>query len=142
MLTINDKISIPPREFEFSYSRSPGPGGQNVNKVNTKVTLRWNLQKSDSVDATFKQRIAKLYPRRINKEGELVVISHRYRDQGRNIADALSKLRELVLSATVIKKPRKKTLPGRAAKKRRLDNKRRNSEKKQSRKDLTRGSDR
>ena len=141
MLAINDKISIPLREFDFSYSRSPGPGGQNVNKVNTKVTLRWNVQKSRSISEELKQRIVSRYSRRINKEGELIVHSHRFRDQGRNVADALSKLRELVVQANALKKPRKKTKPGRAAVRRRLENKRRTSEKKKYRKDVTRHND-
>ena len=138
MLAINEKISIPLREFEFSYSRSPGPGGQNVNKVNTKVTLRWNVEKSQSLSDEQKQRIAKRYARRINKQGELLITSHRFRDQGRNVADALSKLQELIASALVRKKVRKKTKPSRASKRRRLDSKRKKSEKKQSRKDMTR----
>ena len=138
MLAINETISIPLREFDFSYSRSPGPGGQNVNKLNTKVTLRWNVQKSPSVSSEMKQRIAKRYSRRINKQGELIIHSHRFRDQGRNVADALSKLRELIADAAVTKKVRKKTKPSQGANRRRLENKKRTAEKKQSRKDMTR----
>ena len=138
MLAINNKISIPLREFDFSYSRSPGPGGQNVNKLNTKVTLRWNVQESDSLSDELKRRITKNYARRINKSGELIIHSHRFRDQGRNVADALNKLRELVLAATVVKKARKKTKPSKAAVRRRLENKRRTSEKKQSRRNVAR----
>ena len=137
MLAINNKISIPLREFNFSYSRSPGPGGQNVNKVNTKVTLRWNVQKSSSISESLKGRIVSSLQRRINKQGELIIHSHRFRDQGRNVADALAKLRDLIHAATVTKKVRKKTKPSKASNRRRLDNKRRKSDKKNSRKDLT-----
>ena len=133
MLTINDKISIPIREFEFKFSRSPGPGGQNVNKLNTKVTLRWNLNKSRSISETVKQRIRKNYSRRINKQGEMLISSHRFRDQGRNVADAMNKLRELILEATEVPKVRKKTRPTRASQRKRLENKKRISDKKRSR---------
>ena len=141
MLAINNKISIPLREFDFSYSRSPGPGGQNVNKVNTKVTLRWNVQNSPSISDHWKDRIVSSLKRRINKQGELIIHSHRFRDQGRNVADALAKLRELIHAATITKKVRKKTKPSKASKRRRLENKRRTSDKKNSRKDLTRRKD-
>lgn len=136
MLTINDKISIPLKEFEFSYSRSPGPGGQNVNKLNTKVTLRWKFGDSPSISDGLKQRIGQKYSRRINKQGELLIHSHRFRDQGRNVADSLHKLRELILTVAVVPKKRKKTRPSRRAKERRLENKRRQSEKKQSRRNV------
>lgn len=138
MLAINDQISIPLREFDFSYSRSPGPGGQNVNKVNTKVTLRWKVHESRSLSNELKQQIVARHSRRMNNQGELVIHSHRFRDQGRNVADALNKLKELVIQATVVQKPRKKTKPGKAAIRRRLENKRRTAEKKQRRRDVTR----
>lgn len=133
MLTINDEFSIPLREFDFSYSRSPGPGGQNVNKVNTKVTLRWNIGESPSISESVKQRLRKTHARRINKQGELFISSHRFRDQGRNVADTLSKVRELILSVAKPPRVRKKTKPSNASKKRRLENKRQTSERKQSR---------
>ena len=134
MLMINDKISIPLREFQFTYSRSPGPGGQNVNKLNTKVTLHWKIDSSPSVPDDVKRRILKKYTRRINKRGEFFVTSHRFRDQGRNIADSLNKLRELILAAATPPKKRRKTKPSKRSKERRLESKRRNSDKKQSRK--------
>ncbi len=133
MLVVNKKISIPLKEFSFSYSRSPGPGGQNVNKVNTKVTLKWDLSKTASLPEPVLRRFREQNARRINKDGELVVISHRFRDQGRNVADSLNKLRELVLKAAVAPTRRKPTRPSRAAKQRRLDAKRRTSDRKKSR---------
>lgn len=132
-LEINDSLSIPVREFKFSYSRSPGPGGQNVNKVNTKVTLRWNVAASPSLPDPVRQRFQQQNSRRINNEGELILTSHRYRDQGRNVADVLNKLRELVQKAATRPTTRKKTKPTRASQRRRIENKRRHSEKKQSR---------
>ncbi len=132
-LEINDSLSIPIREFKFSYSRSPGPGGQNVNKVNTKVTLRWNISTTPSLPDPVRQRLREQNARRINNDGELILTSHRYRDQGRNIADVLNKLRELVQEAAKRPTPRKKTKPTRSSQRRRIENKRRLSEKKQSR---------
>ena len=136
MLTVNNKISIPLSEFNFTYSRSPGPGGQNVNKVNTKVALRWNVSKSKSLPESVRTRMLSKYARRISKTGEIIVTSHRFRDQGRNVADSLSKLREMVLSVATAPKPRKKTRPSKAAKKRRVENKRRTSQRKQSRRPI------
>ena len=137
MLTVNDKIAIPLSEFKFSYSRSPGPGGQNVNKLNTKVTLKWNVEKTKSLPEPVRARLKSKYARRISKSGELVVTSHRFRDQGRNVADTLNKLREMVLNVATAPKKRKKTKPSKAAKRRRLEEKRRTSERKRSRRSIS-----
>ena len=137
MLTINDQLSVPLREFEFSFSRSPGPGGQNVNKLNTKVTLRWKLSANQSLPEHVSRRFANKYSRRFTKEGVFLMTSHRFRDQGRNVADCLNKLREMLLTVATAPKPRKKTKPSKASKRRRMDNKRRNSEKKRGRKNPT-----
>ena len=134
MLTINDKISIPISEFQFSYARSPGPGGQHVNKVNSKAIMKWSVEKSKSLPPAVKQRFVKKFSRRISKDGELVIQSHRYRDQGRNVADCLHKLREMILLVATEPKKRKPVKISKAAKKRRVDAKRRHSEKKRSRK--------
>ena len=96
MLKISNGIQIPPTEFRFSYARSPGPGGQNVNKVNTKVILKWNVEKTTHLPEAVRARFLSKYRRRISKTGDLIITSHRYRDQGRNVADCLSKLREMV----------------------------------------------
>lgn len=132
MLTINDKLSIPLREFSFSFSRSGGPGGQNVNKVNTKVTLKW-LIKASSLPADVKHRFRARYRRRINQLDELVLTSQRFRDQGRNVADCLSKLREMIVAVATPPTPRKATKPTRGARQRRLQDKRHQSDKKRMR---------
>jgi ribosome-associated protein len=136
MLKINHHLAIPAAELNYSYSRSPGPGGQNVNKVNSKVTLRWNVQKTTSLPPAILARFKRTYVRRINNDGELILTSHRHRDQGRNVADVLNKLRELVLAIAVEPKKRKATKPTKASKRRRLEQKRRNSLTKRSRRSV------
>jgi ribosome-associated protein len=133
MLTINDKISIRISEFRFSYTRSPGPGGQHVNKVNSKAIMKWSVDKSNALPDAMKQRFMKKFARRITKDGELVIQSHRYREQGRNVADCLHKLREMILEVAVEPKKRKPAKVSKSAKRRRVEAKRRKSEKKQSR---------
>ncbi len=133
MPTINDKISIRISEFRFSYARSPGPGGQHVNKVNSKAMLKWSVEKSNALPIAMKQRFMKKFARRITKDGELVIQSHRYREQGRNVADCLHKLREMILEVAVEPKKRKPAKVSKSAKRRRVEAKRRKSEKKQSR---------
>jgi len=133
MLTVNERISIPFTEMDFTFSRSGGPGGQNVNKVNTKVTLRWNVDKSAAVASDVRDRFCERYRRRITKDGDLVLHSQRYRDQGRNVADCLSKLRALLLDVAEAPKPRRPTRRSRASVERRLANKRRMSERKKLR---------
>lgn len=133
MLVVNKRISVPVKEFQFTFSRSAGPGGQNVNKVNTKVTLRWAVETSTSLPAEVKQRFLDAFARRITKEGEILIISQRFRDQGRNVADCLSKLREMLSSVAARPKTRRPTRPTKASRRRRLSNKRKLSEKKQMR---------
>ncbi len=134
MLNINEEISIRLAEFQFSYARSPGPGGQNVNKVNSKVILKWSLKKTSALPESVKQRFSDRYANRISQDGIFTISSHRFRDQGRNVADCLNKLRELILSVAVEPKRRKPTKVSKAAKLRRVEGKRRKSATKQSRK--------
>ena len=133
MLKVNDKIAIPLKEVDFTFSRSGGPGGQNVNKVNTKVTMHWSVHRSRSLPDDVRARFVATYRRRINKDGKLVIHSQRYRDQGRNVADCLNKLREMILAVAKAPKKRKPTRPTKASRERRLREKRAKSEKKQSR---------
>src|SRR5438309_5135823 len=87
---------IPDREFAWTFVRSGGPGGQNVNKVASKAVLRWDLAGSPSVPAEVKARLRTLQRRRVTTEGELVLNSQRYRDQERNKEDCLEKLRAML----------------------------------------------
>ena len=138
MLVVSPRVSIPLREFDFTFARSGGPGGQNVNKVNTKVTMRWNVDRSRSLPADMMERFRSRYHRRITNDGDFVMHSQRFRDQGRNVADCLDKLREMILEIATPPTTRKPTRPSRRSKQRRLDAKRRQSDKKRGRRRPTR----
>ena len=133
MLQVNQQISIPLREIKFTFSRSSGPGGQNVNKVNTRVQLRWNAAETIHLPSAVKERFLMKYKRRITNTGELIVTSQRVRDEGRNVADAMNKLSELILSVAKAPKKRKAVKVSKRAKQRRLDDKKKHSQKKRLR---------
>jgi len=130
---VNSQIAIPRREIRFSFVRSSGPGGQNVNKVASKAVLRWQVANSPSVPDHLRQRLIGQLGRRMNDRGELVLASQRYRDQSKNIDDCLQKLCELVATAVKVRKRRKKTALPRSAREARLKQKRSTGERKQGR---------
>ncbi len=132
-LYINSRLTIAERELGISTARSSGPGGQNVNKVNSKVTLRWNPTECQSFDPAWRRRFLARYSNRVNREGEIVLHSERYRDQGRNLADVRQKLVEMLLECQSPPKTRKATRPTKGSQRRRLNEKRRHSEKKEGR---------
>jgi ribosome-associated protein len=133
MLVVNSRLQIPLTEFEFTYARSSGPGGQNVNKVNSKALLRWSVVHSASLPAEVRERFLRRFASRLTTAGELLISSQRYRDQGRNAEDCLEKLRVMVAEVAVRPTTRRKTRPTRASKERRLDTKREESSKKKLR---------
>jgi len=135
-LVVTRRLAIPLDEFEFTFARSSGPGGQNVNKVNSKAILRWNALASSSLPDEVKQRLQASFGSRLTTEGELLIASQRYRDQGRNIDDCLEKLRELLVQAATAPKRRRPTRPSRASKERRLESKRVVSERKRARRQV------
>ena len=137
-LRINSRIVIPRSEIHLSFVRSSGPGGQNVNKVNSKVQLRWSVARTAGLPEEVRQRFIARYAGRINARGEVVLSSERYRDQAKNIADCLTKLRDMVATAARPPLRRKKTRPPRSAGEARLREKRATSDKKQSRRRLGR----
>ena len=141
MLVVNRRLHVPLREFHFSFSRSSGKGGQNVNKVNSKATLRWAVGASRSLPESVRARFMARYHRRVTKEGVLVLSSQRFRDQGRNVADCLEKLREMLVSVALPVTRRVPTRPGRAAKERRLTAKRRTGRRKSERRRPRAGDD-
>lgn len=126
-------FEIPLREFEFTFARSSGPGGQNVNKVNSKAVLRWNVAATPSLPYHVRTRFLSIFASRLTSTGELVMTSDRFRDQGKNVDDCLGKIRAMVVEAGTPPKIRRKTKPSRGSKKRLEKSKSAHSEKKQSR---------
>jgi len=137
MLVVNPQLKIPLREFQFTFARSSGPGGQNVNKLNTKATLRWAVLRTQNLPEPVRRRLLAKYRRRVSSEGDLLITSQRFRDAGRNVADCLEKLRGMLAEVAVAPKPRKPTKPTRAAIRRRLEQKRQQSRRKQSRRPVS-----
>jgi ribosome-associated protein len=124
---------IPEGEYTLSYVRSPGPGGQNVNKVASACELRFFVATTSLLDEGGKQRLRRLAGRRLTQNDEIVIEAHRHRGQEGNRRDAIGRLEALIEQARHVPKPRKKTGPGRAAKARRLDSKRIHKNKKRLR---------
>jgi len=122
-------------EFKFTSSRSGGPGGQSVNKVNTKVTLRWDVRNSKIINNDQRAVIFNKLSNIINLEGEVVISADDSRSQLQNKESAINKLDNLITNAFKIVKPRKPTKPTKASVRKRLENKKKHSEKKKMRKD-------
>jgi ribosome-associated protein len=123
-------------ELGFSTSRSSGPGGQNVNKVNSKVTLKWIINDSRILDPAQKELITQKLYSRITQNGTLILTAQDARSQIQNKAEVIAKLDALLKKAFTPRKARKPTKPGKAAKQKRLNSKKQNSEKKQRRKKI------
>lgn len=136
MLTITETIGIADEEISWTFARSGGPGGQNVNKVASKAILRWKPADNQSIPEEAKARLLGQQRRRITNEGELLIQGQRYRDQERNKEDCLERLREMILAALEAPIPRKATKPTRGSKRRRLQAKKEQSEKKQRRREV------
>ena len=135
MIEITPSIQINEQEIEFVFIRSPGPGGQNVNKVSSAVQLRFNAQESPSIPAEVKQRLIRLAGRRMTSEGTLIIEARQYRSQEQNRQAAMLRLVRLIQQAAEPPKPRYKTRPTRASVQRRLETKRKRSEIKRLRRD-------
>ncbi|MBK1719989.1 alternative ribosome rescue aminoacyl-tRNA hydrolase ArfB [Thiocystis violacea] len=124
MLEITPAILIAESELSERFIRSPGPGGQNVNKVETAVQLRFDAARSPSLPEDVRQRLLRLAGRRADGEGVVTIEAHRFRTRERNREDARMRLAELIRQAAHRPKPRIATRPSRASKERRLESKR------------------
>ena len=133
MIEIDDGLAIPEEELAFATSRSGGPGGQNVNKLETRVTLRFDLAGSPSLSDEQKARLRERLATRITRSGVLHVSAQKHRTQASNREAALQRFAELLREGLREEAPRKKTRMPAAARRRRLDEKKRLGEKKRGR---------
>ncbi len=128
MIPITRRIAIDEKELDESFARSSGPGGQNVNKVETAVQLRFDVRNSPSLPDEVKTRLCRLAGRRLTLDGVLVVTAQEHRSQERNRAEALAKLVELIREAAKPPPPKRKpTKPTKSSQTRRLDSKSKHS---------------
>jgi ribosome-associated protein len=132
-LEVNARLTIPSRELRLSFVRSPGPGGQNVNKVATAVQLRWDLQRSAVLAEADREWLLERLARRLSAGGELIVSASEHRSQAQNRAEARAKLAALVQQALLRPRPRRKTRPTRGSVERRLAAKQRRGQRKRQR---------
>jgi ribosome-associated protein len=134
MIQVTETITVPDAELAWSYARSGGPGGQNVNKVSSKAVLRWAAAASTApIPPAAWGRMKARFPSRFTVEGDVVISSQEFRDQERNRQACADKLAEMIRAALVEPTPRKPTKASKGAKRRRVADKRRQSAKKQAR---------
>ncbi len=131
-IPINETLEIPEEQLEWSFARSGGPGGQNVNKVNSKATLRWR-RAPGTLSAAAWGRFTMNAKRYMTTEGEVVIQSQEHRDQSQNIEACQTKLRDMVLASLKPPKRRIATKPSQGSQRRRMDEKRKQGDKKRLR---------
>ncbi len=133
MIYITKNISLDENEIQEDFVRASGPGGQNVNKVSTAVQLRFDVKHSPSLPEEVRRRLMKIAGHRLTTDGVLIIDARRFRHQERNRQDALNRLKDLIRKAAQKPKKRVKTQPSLASRQKRLESKRRHSQKKQLR---------
>jgi ribosome-associated protein len=130
---VRPDLVIPERELVWAAVRSSGPGGQNVNKVSSKVELRFDFEACSALSVGVKARLRGIAQHRLDAEGRILIVSQVTRNQPHNLADARGRLAELITLALVVPKRRRATRPSRASQRARVTNKRAHAQKKQSR---------
>lgn len=130
---VTDRIRIPWKELRFSYVRSSGAGGQNVNKTNSKAVLRWSPRESSGLSPAVLERFLERFSTRLSESGELILASDVHRDQIQNRNDCLSRLAAMLRSVEKPPKVRRATKPTKSSQRRRVEGKRMQSEKKSMR---------
>jgi ribosome-associated protein len=133
MIPVSDDLAIPDEEVSFATSRSGGPGGQNVNKLETRVTVRFDVASSPSLTDEQRQRLLERLATRITRTGVLHVTSQKHRTQGENREAAVARLAELMAEALREETPRKATRVPRSVKRRRVEAKKRRGQRKRER---------
>jgi ribosome-associated protein len=136
MIKITDSIYINESEVKESFIRSSGPGGQHVNKVATAVQLRFNAKNSGNISAKVYNRLRAIAGSKLTEDGNLIIVSREHRSQSQNRRVALDKLISLLQQAAKKPKHRTPTRPSQASVEKRLRNKRLQSEKKKSRRNI------
>jgi len=133
MIRITDAIQLADDEVEEKFIRSPGPGGQNVNKVESAVQIRFDAAQSPAISGAVLERLRTIAGRRMTGAGVIVLTARRHRSQERNRVDAVARLVDLIRKAAVTPKRRRATKPTKASKQRRLDAKKRRGDVKKGR---------
>ena len=136
MIHITPTVAIDESEIQLEFMRASKPGGQKVNKVATAVHLRFHVAHSPSLPDDVRERLVRLAGRRITQDGVLIIRAERFRAQDRNREDAIERLIELIRKAAEKPKPRRRTRPTLASKRRRLEAKRRRGEAKRMRRSV------
>ncbi len=132
-IVVRAGVVVPADALEMRAVRASGPGGQNVNKVASKVELRVDLNRVQGLDDESRERLVRAVRHRLDSSGRLIATSQRSRDQSRNLEDARSKISDWIARALIPEKQRVPTRPGRKAREQRLNVKRRTSRRKQDR---------